>query len=130
MRKGVPFRQTHHVAGAAVQLAEQSARQLSDLTLAGEYAIMCGPTAWQIRLPAQSHGLRGELPLCADYLICSEVFDPPSELQQLHPLFESDVSAVWDFSASVEKRCSAGGTSRQAVLDQVAQLRATVRRHQ
>ncbi len=35
VRKGVPFRQTHHVAGAAVQLAEQSGRQLSALTLTG-----------------------------------------------------------------------------------------------
>jgi argininosuccinate lyase len=32
VRKGVPFRQTHHVAGAAVKLAEQGRRPLSSLT--------------------------------------------------------------------------------------------------
>lgn len=34
VRKGVPFRETHHVAGAAVRLAETTARRLPELTLA------------------------------------------------------------------------------------------------
>lgn len=34
VRKGVPFRETHHVAGAAVQMAEMQAIPLSELTLA------------------------------------------------------------------------------------------------
>jgi argininosuccinate lyase len=33
VRKGVPFRETHHVAGAAVRMAELQAVPLSDLTL-------------------------------------------------------------------------------------------------
>ncbi|MEZ4677750.1 MAG: argininosuccinate lyase [Caldilineaceae bacterium] len=33
VRKGVPFRETHHVAGAAVQMAELQAIPLSELTL-------------------------------------------------------------------------------------------------
>jgi len=33
VRKGVPFRETHHVAGAAVKLAEQKKCQLNQLTL-------------------------------------------------------------------------------------------------
>ncbi len=33
VRKGVPFRETHHVAGAAVKLAEESGRSLDSLTL-------------------------------------------------------------------------------------------------
>lgn len=33
MRKGVPFRETHHVAGAAVKLAEDTGVSLSGLTL-------------------------------------------------------------------------------------------------
>ena len=32
VRKGVPFRETHHVAGAAVKLAEESGRVLSALS--------------------------------------------------------------------------------------------------
>lgn len=34
VRKGVPFRETHHVSGRAVALAEQSSCTLADLTLA------------------------------------------------------------------------------------------------
>eukprot|EP00051_Salpingoeca_urceolata_P011494 m.142532 g.142532 ORF g.142532 m.142532 type:complete len:143 (+) comp17142_c0_seq1:1219-1647(+) len=33
VRKGVPFRETHHVAGAAVKLAEDTGMSLKDLTL-------------------------------------------------------------------------------------------------
>lgn len=33
VRKGVPFRETHHIAGAAVRLAETTNRTLSDLTV-------------------------------------------------------------------------------------------------
>ena len=33
VRKGVPFRETHHIAGAAVREAEQSGVQLSQLSL-------------------------------------------------------------------------------------------------
>ena len=33
MRKGVPFRETHHISGAAVKLAEARGCELSDLTL-------------------------------------------------------------------------------------------------
>jgi argininosuccinate lyase len=80
VRKGVPFRETHHVAGAAVRLAEQKGVALAALTVA--------------------------------------------ELQQLHPAFGEDVAAVWDFEQSVERRDVDGGTSRRAVLAQVAQLRS------
>jgi argininosuccinate lyase len=80
VRKGVPFRETHHVAGAAVRMAEVSGVALSELTLA--------------------------------------------DLQKLHTAFGEDVSQVWDFEQSVERRDVAGGTSRRAVLAQVTQLRA------
>lgn len=80
VRKGVPFRETHHVAGAAVRLAETTGRPLSALT--------------------------------------------PSELRTLHPLFGDDVAAVWSYEHSVESRDAEGGTSKRAVLEQVAKLRA------
>ncbi|RIK35391.1 MAG: argininosuccinate lyase [Chloroflexi bacterium] len=79
VRKGVPFRETHHVAGAAVQLAEQRGVELSALTL--------------------------------------------DDLAGLHPAFEADVAEVWNMEQSVERRDVAGGTSRRAVLAQIAQLR-------
>lgn len=79
VRRGVPFRETHHVAGAAVQLAEQRGVALDQLSVA--------------------------------------------DLQGLHPAFGEDVTAVWDFTVSVDRRDAEGGTSRRAVLAQVAQLR-------
>lgn len=79
VRKGVPFRETHHVAGAAVRVAETSGRKLWDLS--------------------------------------------PSELRALHPKFDDDVRNVWSFESSVEARDSTGGTSKRAVLEQVAKMR-------
>lgn len=80
VRKGVPFREAHHVAGAAVQMAELQGAPLSQLTL--------------------------------------------EDLQKLHSAFDADVETVWSFEASVERRDVEGGTSRRAVLAQIAQLRA------
>ena len=34
VRKGVPFRETHHISGRAVALAEQTKVQISDLSMA------------------------------------------------------------------------------------------------
>jgi argininosuccinate lyase len=78
VRKGVPFRETHHVAGAAVQMAEMQAIPLSALTL--------------------------------------------DDLLSLHHAFEEDVADVWNFEQSVDTRDAAGGTSRRAVLEQIAKL--------
>lgn len=80
VRKGVPFRETHHVAGAAVALAERRGVDLAALTV--------------------------------------------GDLQGLHPAFEDDVTQVWDFTQSVEQRNATGGTSRRAVLAQIAALQA------
>jgi argininosuccinate lyase len=80
VRKGVPFRESHHVAGAAVQMAELQGIALSHLTI--------------------------------------------DDLQKLHSAFERDVEAVWSFDQSVERRDVDGGTSRRALLAQLAHLRA------
>ncbi len=80
VRKGVPFRETHHIAGAAVRLAETRGIELADLGL--------------------------------------------DDLRRLHPAFEADVSRVWDFEESVERRNVAGGTSRRSVEAQIAQMHA------
>jgi argininosuccinate lyase len=47
-----------------------------------------------------------------------------TQLKTLHPAFEEDVSDIWDFDCSVEKRDSYGGTSKRRVLEQVEELRA------
>ena len=82
VRKGVPFRESHHVAGAAVRMAELQAIPLSELTVA--------------------------------------------DLQSLHDAFDDDVAALWSFEYSVEQRDVQGGTSRRAVREQVAALRAAL----
>lgn len=75
---GVPFRETHHLSGAAVKLAEEKGCELSDLA--------------------------------------------PEDLKSIHPLFEADVTGVWDFDASAERRDTEGGTSRRSVLEQAKKL--------
>eukprot|EP01041_Mallomonas_annulata_P004518 gene4518-8974_t len=79
VRKGVPFRETHHVAGAAVKLAEEKNIPLDQLSL--------------------------------------------EDLLTLHPLFAEDVKELWSYEHSAESRNSAGGTSRDRVLEQIALVR-------
>jgi len=79
VRKGVPFRETHHISGAAVKMAEDRGCELSELSV--------------------------------------------SDLQTIHPLFEDDVTQVWDFQRSAEMRDTVGGASKRSVLEQVEKLR-------
>ena len=44
------------------------------------------------------------------------------DLKPLHEAFEADVTEVWDFEASIERRSSKGGTSKSSVLAQVDEL--------
>ena len=39
------------------------------------------------------------------------------------PAFGADVSSIWSYEASVEQYGADGGTSREAVLKQIAQMR-------
>lgn len=75
----IPFRETHHISGRAVALAEARNVQLHQLSL-------------------------------KDY-------------QSLSDKFEEDVSQVFDFEASVERRNAIGGTSREMVKRQIDVLR-------
>lgn len=82
VRKGVPFRETHHISGAAVKMAEDRGVPLSSLS--------------------------------------------PADLRTIHPLFDDDVAAVWDYEASAERRDTEGGASRRSVVEQAAKLRASL----
>eukprot|EP01104_Vermistella_antarctica_P003662 TRINITY_DN1390_c0_g1_i1.p1 TRINITY_DN1390_c0_g1~~TRINITY_DN1390_c0_g1_i1.p1 ORF type:complete len:487 (+),score=104.16 TRINITY_DN1390_c0_g1_i1:163-1461(+) len=79
VRKGVPFRTTHHLSGECVVLAEKKGVPLNQLT--------------------------------------------PEDLRTIHPAFSDDVTEVWSFQTSVERRDAIGGTSKRAVLEQVATLK-------
>ncbi|GAA98520.1 uncharacterized protein L969DRAFT_95243 [Mixia osmundae IAM 14324] len=83
VRKGTPFRETHHISGSAVRLAEEGKTSLSKLTL--------------------------------------------EQLQTLSPKFSEDVKEVFSFETSVERRDVPGGTSKRAVHEQVAKIRALVK---
>lgn len=45
------------------------------------------------------------------------------DLRTLSELFDSDVSQVFDFEASVARRRAAGGTAPDAVREQIAEAR-------
>ncbi|KAJ3016066.1 hypothetical protein HKX48_004244 [Thoreauomyces humboldtii] len=79
VRKGVPFRETHHIAGRAVRLAESRTVEMSALSVA--------------------------------------------DLKTLHPLFDEDAVQIWDYRASIDRRCAVGGTAKETVLEQVEALR-------
>lgn len=82
VRKGVPFRQTHHIAGAIVRKAEEANVSISGLSL--------------------------------------------QDFKEISPLFEDDISQVFDFERSVEQRSTYGGTSSSSVLAQIAALESYV----
>lgn len=75
VRKGVPFRETHHIAGAAVRIAEENHVPLDQLTL--------------------------------------------PQLQSIDNRIEADVTSVWNYEMSVERKSCAGGTAKSAVLAQI-----------
>jgi len=80
VRKGVPFRESHHLVGQAVKRAEALGMSLRELSLA--------------------------------------------EYQAIHPAFEEDLYAVFDFWRSVQMRDVQGGTSPSAVRVQIERAKA------
>ncbi|TSL04286.1 Argininosuccinate lyase [Bagarius yarrelli] len=53
-------------------------------------------------------------------------------LEDLHtasPLFESDVSSVWDYTSSVEQYSASGGTALSSVTAQIEHIRAWLKLH-
>lgn len=45
------------------------------------------------------------------------------------PLFDSDVSSVWDYTSSVEQYSTPGGTARSCVTAQIEHMRAWLKVH-
>lgn len=81
VRKGVPFRETHHISGECVRAAEE-------LKLSG-----------------------------IDRLTVEQ-------FQNIDSRFGADVTDVFDFEVSVERRTATGGTAKSAVLKQLKSLRS------
>lgn len=79
VRKGVPFRETHHISGEAVHMAEvNNLSGIDQLTL--------------------------------------------EQYKSIDARFEADVTKVFDFEASVERRTAIGGTAKSAVFAQLDNL--------
>jgi argininosuccinate lyase len=85
VRKGMPFRQAHHIVGQVVQIAAAKGVQISDVSV--------------------------------------------EALHELSDLFTPDVTAVFDFDASVARRQSPGGTAPSAVIEQIGLAKAWLDGH-
>eukprot|EP00659_Diplonema_papillatum_P003126 gene3126-4918_t len=79
VRKGLPFRETHHLVGKVVRVAEAKGVSISELPLA--------------------------------------------DLKEISSTFEEDISQVWSFEASVERRNATGGTAKSSVLKQLEEIK-------
>ena len=108
MRKGVPFRETHHVAGRAVQPAE---RKCKGRRVAAVHETQHG--AHQVQLAEERSCALTELSV--------------ADLQSLHPLFGDDVSR----SRSREEGGEAGrgGGKREMAERCSAEVHETSRLH-
>ena len=71
----------------------------------------------------EAHRLVGQVVKKADDLELALDQIPLTELQVIHPAFQPDVSAVFDFPAAVARRAALGGTAPAAVEDQLEEAK-------
>ena len=113
----VPFREAHGISGKAVFAAESQSIALNQLTLEDLSAIRWCSTSywhpWDVTVPSPTASSSH------DFFSFSSL----SLLCHFSPLFESDVSSVWDYRSSVEQYSAPGGTAKSSVAAQVEQLR-------
>ncbi|KAL2094602.1 hypothetical protein ACEWY4_009321 [Coilia grayii] len=77
----------------------------------------------------QAHGCSGKAVALAE---AKSVQLNELTLEDLHtasPLFESDVSSVWDYSSSVEQYSAMGGTAKSSVLAQIDHMKTWLEKH-
>ena len=123
----MPFREAHGVSGKAVFLAESkniplNQLSLDDLLTARWLTHTCVLThthsqtywVWMLKLPPNF-----TLGLLVFHLFCLKSF-----CALFSPLFDSDVSSVWDYGSSVEQYSAPGGTAKSSVSAQIEHMRA------
>ncbi|KAM4546270.1 argininosuccinate lyase [Fundulus diaphanus] len=71
----------------------------------------------------EAHGLSGKAVFTAESKNVSLNQLTEADLAAVSPLFESDVSSVWDYRSSVEQYSAPGGTAKSSVTAQVEHLR-------
>ncbi|XP_061818928.1 argininosuccinate lyase [Nerophis lumbriciformis] len=70
-----------------------------------------------------AHALSGKVVFAAESKNVTLTQLSLDDLSAISPLFESDVSSVWDYGGSVEQYAATGGTARSSVSAQVQHLR-------
>ncbi|KAJ1184842.1 hypothetical protein NDU88_001639 [Pleurodeles waltl] len=76
----------------------------------------------------QAHGVSGKAVHLAETKGISVKYLSLEDLRGISPLFESDVSQVWNYTNSVEQYTAAGGTAKSSVNLQIEQLRAWMKK--
>ncbi|KAM6907608.1 argininosuccinate lyase [Xenentodon cancila] len=71
----------------------------------------------------EAHGLSGKAVFTAESRSISLNQLSMEDLTAVSPLFESDISSVWDYRSSVEQYSAPGGTAKSSVAAQVEHLR-------
>jgi len=72
----------------------------------------------------EAHGLVGRLVQDAEALGCAVNAVPGAQAAAIHPALPDLLGSLGDWEASVERRATAGGSSREALAAQLAHLRA------
>ncbi|XP_002738808.1 argininosuccinate lyase-like [Saccoglossus kowalevskii] len=70
----------------------------------------------------EAHGMSGSAVHLAETNNCSVKDLTLEHMKTISPVFEADIANVWNYENSVEQYSSAGGTSKQSVIQQVEQL--------
>lgn len=107
----MPFREAHSCAGKAVYIAETKKVSLSDLTVEDLQTVRSAGTLkqyWHIEVYDIFRFLI--LSLFVSLFVSS-------------PLFDKDVSSVWDYIRSVEQYSAPGGTAKSSITAQIEHFR-------
>ena len=104
VRKGVPFRETHHIRYAP------------------EKSLPCSDVHAMNLMPLFSFNCSGACVRLAEERNISIDTLTLEQLQAIDERFDEDVLLVWDYEASVERKSSIGGTCRASVLKQIEDM--------
>nr|XP_006641123.1 PREDICTED: argininosuccinate lyase [Lepisosteus oculatus] len=104
-----------HLSKLAEDLIIYSTKEFSFVTLSDAYSSM------PFR---EAHSCSGKAVFLAESRNVPLNQLTAEDLQTVSPLFSSDVSAVWDYTSSVEQYSAPGGTARNSVTAQVEHFRA------
>uniref|UniRef100_A0A8C9XAA1 Argininosuccinate lyase n=1 Tax=Sander lucioperca TaxID=283035 RepID=A0A8C9XAA1_SANLU len=77
----------------------------------------------------EAHGISGKAVFAAESKNIALNQLTVADLSAVSPLFESDVSSVWDYRSSVEQYSAPGGTAQRSVAAQVEHLRTWQKKH-